>query len=172
MHQARYDTYDKPSSSGQQRQNTIPQMNKELEYNKPLSANRKDRNKASNMDYGEPETKESYGNFGDFGNNTTQLKIQKNKKRNDFVSSLEEQIKLKNERQRREKEEDASYGYEPSNQPGHQVNQSRPQFDYQPQPSSAHSRRGQQSYQPEVSEDIYENKPKSRDNTMPGFDNQ
>jgi hypothetical protein len=118
---------------------------------KPLSANRKDRSNQSKMEYGADN-----GGYGNFGNETTKIQIEKQKKRNQFVSGLEEQIKLKNERQRREKEEYSNY-------------------EAPPQPRSSHSQRRDYSYQPPIEqydESPSYNKPKSRGNQLPGIENR
>lgn len=118
---------------------------------KPLSANRKDRNDRSKMEYGADN-----GSFGNFGNDTTKIQIEKQKKRNQFVSGLEEQIKLKSERQRREKEEYSNY-------------------EAPPQPRSSHSQRRDYAYQPPIEqhdESPSYNKPNSRGNQLPGINNR
>lgn len=142
--------------------NPYQQQQPQAVFNKPLSANRKDRNVRSKMEYGANEENENAG-FGNFGNleGTAQIKILKQKKRNDFVAGLEEQIRLKSERQR--KEQEINYQYE-----------------YPPQPSSSHSRRSQHysevnNYeQPLVQPNSQpQSKPQSRgSNNLPGMDNR
>lgn len=148
------DVYGKPPSSYSYKREQ--NLNDSYDQAKPLSANRKQRNHKSLMEYGDPQDYAGgIGNLANLGNDTTQLKLQQMRKRNDFASSLEEQIRLKNERQRKEKElEEASFNYRPSPVP---------------HPSSSHSRRA-----PAVPMDppTYNAKPKSRENQMPGMVNR
>jgi hypothetical protein len=151
-----YDEFAKPPSvHGYKREQNLSNS---FDQAKPLSANRKQRNHQSLMEYGDSrDYAGGIGNLANLGNDTTQLKLQQQRKRNDFASSLEEQIRLKNERQRKEREQDDLYNYRPS-----QV----------AQPSSSHSRR-KLNYQP--IEDIPVDpqiKPRSRGNNMPGMDNR
>jgi hypothetical protein len=88
-------------------------VNQQQAYNKPLSAQRKDRGNRSKMEYGDSDNYAN-GGFGNFGTDTTRIQLEKQKKRNDFVNSLEEQIRLKNERQRREKEQEEQYNFPPA----------------------------------------------------------
>lgn len=99
---------------------TKPLINpKQIQYAnpKPLSANRKDRGNRSQMEYGESDNYD--GGFNKFGRDTNQINYEKQKKRNgntilysssvDFVSGLEEQIRLKSERMKKEREFEVDY---------------------------------------------------------------
>jgi hypothetical protein len=115
---------------------------------KPLSANRKERSNRSQMEYGDDN-----GGLGSFGTDTTRIKIDKQKKRVQLVSGLEEQIRLKSERQQRERNEASQY--------------QRP-----PQPRSSHSQRQEYEYQPpaeQYDESPSQNRPGSRENQFPGI---
>ena len=116
-----------------------------------------DRSNKSKVEYGSYEENNNGGGFGNFGNfgDTTEIKVLKQKKRNDFVASLEEQLRLKSERQKKEREQENSYNYPP-------------------QPSSSHSRRSQQHSAVETYELPVPQKPQSRgeSNNLPGYENR
>ncbi len=137
-------------------------------YAKPLSANRINRGKQSQMQYETPENNENgFGNFGSL-EGTTQIKLHKQKKRNDFVASLEEQIRLKNERQRKEKEVDQNSAFPPQPSSSHSRRSQRGEY---PPPSSSHSRRHQE--QSKIPDYEQLSQPGSAGNNMlPGLENK
>ncbi|CAI2372837.1 unnamed protein product [Moneuplotes crassus] len=143
-------------------------------HHKPLSANRINRNKKSQMQYENPDNdNQGFGNFGSL-EGTQQIKLSKQKKRNDFVASLEEQIRLKSERQRKEKEAENNYSFPPQpssshSRRSHPTQPTSQHADYPP-PSSSHSRRNQnQSSIP--SYDQLESNPYSN-NSLPGMEDR
>lgn len=82
----------------------IPKDKIQPKPSKPLSAQRINRNNRSNIEYGENDN--SAGGFGIFGSNSSNQKMEKQRKQNDLVSGLEEQIRMKQERIKREKEQE------------------------------------------------------------------
>lgn len=88
----------------------IPKDKIQPKPSKPLSAQRINRNNRSNVEYGDNDN--SAGGFGIFGSEMNSHKNDKRKKQNDLVSGLEEQIRMKQERIKKEKEqEDLVYNY-------------------------------------------------------------